>query len=121
MATAGNRTDSELVLQDWQGADRSRAAKYLDKRLAEAGSNYKSVAFATFLLTSMVAGFCWLLFGVVLDHWWIAGGMPVWVRWSWLLTGGLGIGAIAWKWLVPILRYQVNVLYAARSIEQEFP
>ena len=121
MATAGNRTDSELVLQDWHGADRSRAAKYLDKRLAEAGSNYKSVAFATFLLTSMVAGFCWLLFGVVLDHWWIAGGMPVWVRWSWLLTGGLGIGAIAWKWLVPILRYQVNVLYAARSIEQEFP
>ncbi|MBT6919057.1 MAG: hypothetical protein HN985_04975, partial [Planctomycetaceae bacterium] len=121
MATAGNRTDSELVLQDWQGADRSRAAKYLDKRLAEAGSNYKSVAFATFLLTAMVAGFCWLLFGVLLDHWWIAGGMPVWVRWSWLLTGALGIGAIAWKWLVPILRYQVNVLYAARSIEQEFP
>ena len=121
MATAGNRTDSELVLQDWQGADRSRASKYLDKRLAEAGANYKSVAFATFLLTAVVAGFSWLLFGVVLDHWWIAGGMPVWVRWSWLLTGGLGIGIIAWKWLVPILRYQVNVLYAARSIEQEFP
>ena len=121
MATAGKRTDSELVLQDWQGADRSRAAKYLDKRLAEAGSNYKSVAFATFLLTTMVAGFCWLLFGVVLDHWWIAGGMPVWIRWTWLLIGTLGVGAIAWKWLVPILRYQVNVLYAARSIEQEFP
>ncbi len=121
MATAGNRTDSELVLQDWQGADRSRAAKYLDKRLAEAGANYKSVAFATFLLTTMVVGVGWLLFGVVLDHWWIAGGMPVWVRWSWLLTGGLGIGIVAWKWLVPILRYQVNVLYAARSIEQEFP
>ena len=121
MATAGKRTDSELVLQDWQGADRSRAAKYLDKRLAEASSNYKSVAFATFLLTTMVAGFCWLLFGVVLDHWWIAGGMPVWIRWTWLLTGTLGVGAIAWKWLVPILRYQVNVLYAARSIEQEFP
>jgi hypothetical protein len=121
MATAGKRTDSELVLQNWQGADRSRAAKYLDKRLAEASSNYKSVAFATFLLTTMVAGFCWLLFGVVLDHWWIAGGMPVWIRWTWLLTGTLGVGAIAWKWLVPILRYQVNVLYAARSIEQEFP
>ena len=121
MATAGKRTDSELVLQDWQGSDRSRAAKYLDKRLAEASSNYKSVAFATFLLTTMVAGFCWLLFGVVLDHWWIAGGMPVWIRWTWLLTGTLGVGAIAWKWLVPILRYQVNVLYAARSIEQEFP
>ena len=121
MATAGKRTDSELVLQDWQGADRSRAAKYLDKRLAEAGSNYKSVAFATFLLTTMVAGFCWLLFGVVLDHWWITGGMPVWTRWTWLLTGTLGVAAIAWKWLVPILRYQVNVLYAARSIELEFP
>ena len=121
MATAGKRTDSELVLQDWQGADRSRAAKYLDKRLAEAGSNYKSVAFATFLLTTMVAGFCWLLFGVVLDHWWITGGMPVWIRWTWLLTGTLGVAAIAWKWLVPILRYQVNVLYAARSIELEFP
>ena len=121
MATAGKRTDSELVLQDWQGADRSRAAKYLDKRLAEAGSNYKSVAFATFLLTTMVAGFCWLLFGVVLDHWWITGGMPVWIRWAWLLTGTLGVAAIAWKWLVPILRYQVNVLYAARTIELEFP
>ena len=121
MVTAGKRTDSELVLQDWQGSDRSRAAKYLDKRLAEAGSNYKSVAFATFLLTTMVAGFCWLLFGMVLDHWWIAGGMPVWIRWTWLLIGTLGVGAIAWKWLVPILRYQVNVLYAARSIEQEFP
>ena len=56
MATAGNQADSELVLHDWQGANRSQAAKYLDKRLAETSSNYKSVAVATFLLTTAIAG-----------------------------------------------------------------
>ena len=121
MATAGNQADSELVLHDWQGANRSRAAKYLDKRLAETSSNYKSVAVATFLLTTAIAGSIWLLFGVIFEHWLITGGMPAWLRWTWLLAGLFGVGLLALKWLVPILRYRVNVLYAARSIELEFP
>ena len=118
---AGNQADSELVLHDWQGANRSRAAKYLDQRLAETSSNYKSVAVATFFLTTAIAGFSWLLFGVIFEHWLIPGGMPTWLRWTWLLVGLFGAGLLALKSLVPILRYRVNVLYAARSIEREFP
>ena len=121
MATAGNQADSELVLHDWQGANRSRAAKYLDQRLAETSSHYKSVAVATFFLTTAIAGFSWLLFGVIFEHWLIPGGMPTWLRWTWLLVGLFGAGLLALKSLVPILRYRVNVLYAARTIELEFP
>ena len=44
-----------------------------------------------------------------------------WLRWAWLLVGLLGAIVLALKSLVPVLRYRVNVLYAARSIEREFP
>ena len=45
MATIDSQTDSELVLHDWEGSNRSRAVEdILIKRLAETSSNYKSVA-----------------------------------------------------------------------------
>ncbi|MDA8041940.1 MAG: hypothetical protein MPJ22_05930, partial [Pirellulales bacterium] len=84
MATIDSQTDSELVLSDWEGSNRSRASRYLDKRLAETSSNYKRVAVATFLLMVAIAGFGWLLFGIFFEHWWITGGMPTWLRWAWL-------------------------------------
>ena len=105
MATVDSQTDSELVLSDWDGSNRSRASRYLDKRLAETSSNYKSVAVATFLLTAAIAGFGWLLFGVLFEHWWITGGMPAWLRWTWLVAGLLGAVVLTFKLLVPVLWY----------------
>ena len=68
MATIDSQTDSELVLSDWEGSNRSRASRYLDKRLAETSSNYKSVVVATFLLKVAIAGFGWLLFGIFFER-----------------------------------------------------
>jgi hypothetical protein len=93
MAIAGNQADSELVLHDWQGANRSRAAKYLDKRLAETSSNYKSMAVATFFLTTAYRRI-WLVTlrcysRALVDNWRNAYLAPMdvatcWSFWGWI-------------------------------------
>lgn len=121
MATIEKHPESALTLAEWQAADRSKAARYLAARLAETRASYRSVSVATFVLTVAVATAGWLAFGIVLEHWWLAGGMPVWMRWAWLGCGLTAIVVAGVKWLLPLCRYRVNVLYAARAIEQEFP
>lgn len=121
MATIEKQPESALTLAEWQAADRSKAARYLADRLAETRASYRSVSVATFVLTVTVAAAGWLAFGIVLEHWWLVGGMPVWMRWAWLGCGLTAIMVAGVKWLLPLCRYRVNVLYAARAIEREFP
>ncbi len=121
MATIEKHPESALTLAEWRAADRSKAARYLAARLAETRASYRSVSVATFVLTVAVVTAGWLAFGIVLEHWWLAGGMPVWMRWAWLGCGLTAIVVAGVKWLLPLCRYRVNVLYAARAIEREFP
>ena len=121
MATVEHKPEQTLAVSDWADAERSKATQYLAKRLAETRADFKSVAVAAFTLGLAVAGLAWLAVGVLLEHWWLAGGMPVWLRWTWLLAGLVGAAAATVRWLVPLLRYRVNLVYAARTIEQEFP
>jgi len=121
MATIEKQPETALTIAEWRDAGRSKASRYLSDRLTQTRSDYRSVAVATFVLGVAVAGACWLAFGIMLEHWLLVGGMPVWLRWAWLALGIAGLLAASLHWLVPLFRYRVNLLYAARSIEREFP
>ena len=121
MATIEKQPETALTIAEWQDADRSKASRYLSDRLTETRADYRSVAVATFVLATAVAGTIWLAFGILLEHWLLVGGMPAWLRWSWLLLGIAGLLAASIRWLIPLYWYRVNLLYAARSIEREFP
>ena len=123
MATAPSSSDG-LSVAGWAAGPAEQATKsdrYLARRLAEASADFKSVAFTTFLLGVSVAAAVWLVCGVVLEHWLVPGGLPVWARWTWLGTGLAALLAAVVRWLVPLLRYRVNLVYAARALESEHP
>jgi hypothetical protein len=112
-----------LAVGGWRGGDEpdSKSDRYLAKRLAAAGADYKGVALTTFLLGAGVAGIVWLATGIILEHWVVSGGLSRPVRWAWLVTGLVALVAAIIRWVVPLLRYRVNLVYAARAIEREHP
>lgn len=122
MATAPTSSES-LAVGSWAapGLDGSKSDRYLARRLAAAAADYKSVAVLTFLLAASVAGMLWLLAGIVLEHWVVPGGLPGWFRWCWLGVTAVALAAAVVRWVVPLLRYRVNLVYAARAIEADHP
>ena len=123
MATAPPSASEALAVGEWRddGQEESKSERYLAKRLAAAGADYKGVAWITFLLALAVAALAWGAAGVVLEHWLVVGGLPRWARWTWLLTGFAALAAAIGRWGLPLLRYRVNLVYAARAIEREHP
>ena len=123
MATVSHTTNEPLAVGAWvdDGTTDSKSERYLAKRLAAASADYKGVALTTFLLAVGVAVLVWVACGIVLEHWLVAGGLPRWARWAWLTTGLAAFAAASVRWIVPLLRYRVNLVYAARMIEQEHP
>jgi hypothetical protein len=122
MATAPTSSES-LAVGSWAapGPDGSKSDRYLARRLAAAAADYKSVAALTFLLAASVGGMLWLLLGIVLEHWVVSGGLPGWFRWGWLGVAAAALAAAVIRWVVPLLRYRVNLVYAARAIEADHP
>ncbi|MEI6036658.1 MAG: hypothetical protein WCQ91_01885, partial [Planctomycetota bacterium] len=112
-----------LAVGSWNsgGATESKSDRYLAKRLAAASADYKGVALTTFLLGVSVGLAVWLAFGIFIEHWLVIGGLPRPVRWAWLGIGLIAFAASVVRWVVPLLRYRVNLVYAARAIEQEHP
>ena len=112
-----------LAVGGWRGGDESdsKSDRYLAKRLAAAGADYKGVALTTFLLGVGVAVLVWLAVGIILEHWVVPGGLSRPVRWAWLVTGLAALVAAIIRWVVPLVRYRVNLVYAARAIEREHP
>jgi hypothetical protein len=131
MATVTNGTagsgqsfaSDPLAVGGWQDGDESesKSDRYLAKRLAAAGADYKGVALTTFLLGAGVAVLVWLAVGIVLEHWIVPGGLSQSLRWAWLVTGLATLVAAIVRWVVPLMRYRVNLVYAARAIEREHP
>jgi hypothetical protein len=123
MATVSNEPSHPLAVGTWQPSrdSDSKSDRYLAKRLAAAGADYKGVAITSFLLGAGATALVWLAVGVLAEHWLVAGGLPRWARWAWL---GIGLAALVvgiMRWVVPLIRYRVNLVYAARAIEREFP
>ncbi len=123
MATASRAASDPLAVPAWvaDGDVESKSERYLAKRLAAAGADFKGVALTTFLLAAGVGVMLWLAFGVIVEHWLMPGGLPAWVRWAWLAAGLVVLAAAVVRWVVPLLRYRVNLVYAARMLEQEHP
>ena len=123
MATASRAASDPLAVPAWvaDGDVESKSERYLAKRLAAAGADFKGVALTTFLLAAGVGAMLWLACGVIVEHWLMPGGLPAWVRWAWLAAGLVVLAAAVVRWVVPLLRYRVNLVYAARMLEQEHP
>jgi len=126
MATATPDTtdrDDPLAVAVWRddGEPDSKSERYLARRLAAAIADYKGVALTTFVLAACVAAMLWLASGVVIEHWIVPGGLPRWARWAWLATGLAALVAAMIRWIVPLVRYRVNLVYAARAIERDNP
>jgi len=112
-----------LTVREWLpgGDEASNSDRYLADRLAAATADYKGVALTTFLLGAGLGALLWLGVGILAEHWLVAGGLPRWLRWGWLALGVVALAAAAVRWLVPLVRCRVNLVYAAREIEREHP
>jgi hypothetical protein len=123
MATVTDDSSRSLSVAGWEadGEQDSKSERYLARRLAAAGADYKSVALITFLLAVAVAALAWLSLGAVIEHWIVPGGLPRWARWSWLGAIVAAVTVIGMRWIAPLLWYRVNLVYAARVIEKEHP
>jgi hypothetical protein len=123
MASVSSNNGESLVVGGWNPAtdEPSNSDRYLARRLEAAGADYKGVALTNFLLGAAVAASVWLAVGVLAEHWIVPGGLPRTVRWGWLAVGLGALVAAAIRWLLPLVRYRVNLVYAARAIEREHP
>ncbi|MFM9011009.1 MAG: hypothetical protein ACKON8_09105, partial [Planctomycetota bacterium] len=122
MATATRSTSDPLAVPAWEPDDSaSKSERYIGRRLTEASAEVKGIALTTFFLGAAVAGVSWLLLGVLVEHWLVAGGLPRWARWIWMTVAIAAAVAAAIRWVLPLIRYRVNLVYAARAIEREHP
>ena len=122
MASVSSNSAEALVVGGWTAdEEQSNSDRYLARRLEAAGADFKGVALTNFLLAAAVAAAIWLALGVLAEHWIVPGGLPRVVRWGWLAAGGLALVGAAVRWLLPLVRYRVNLVYAARAIEREHP
>ena len=123
MATVSKSATDPLAVAAWtpDAGGESKSERYLAKRLAAAAADFKGVALTTFLLAVGVGAMLWLAVGIVAEHWLVRGGLPAWARWSWLAVGLALLAAAAVRWVLPLVRYRVNLVYAARVLEQEHP
>jgi len=123
MATVSDRTSNSLAVPPWgkEGSLDSKSEQYLARRFAAASADSKAMALATFLLALAVALVGWFVAGVLLEHWLVPGGLPDWVRWAWFGAAVAGTGLAIVRWLLPLVWYRVNLVYAARALERDHP
>jgi hypothetical protein len=123
VATATDQCETPLAVPEWR-EDEDRASKserYLAKRLRAAADDHRSVAWSTFIAGCGVGLLSWLFLGVLAEHWLVSGGLPVWARVAWLVAAVGGLIGASVRWLLPLLRYRINLVYAARTIERGHP
>ena len=93
----------------------------IDKRIRQTRQQLKRNDFAAGILALAVGLLGYLLIATIADHWLVAGGLGFWSRL--LLFLGL-VGGAGWycaRILFPPLIYQVNPIYAAKTLEQARP
>jgi hypothetical protein len=123
MATVSDHTRDPLAVPPWtdEAKEGSKSDQYLAKRFAAASADLKAMALTTFLLAFLVTAISWFLLGVLVEHWLVPGGLPDAVRWAWFVVGVAAALYSCAKWLFPLLRYRVNLVFAARELERGHP
>ena len=123
MASVSDQAGDPLAVRPWgrDATEGSKSEQYLARRFAAAISDVKGMAVATFLLAVAVGAVAWILAGVLIEHWLLPGGLPTWARWVWLAAGLTAVAVAAIRWIVPLVRYRVNLVYAARALERDHP
>ncbi|MEO1990517.1 MAG: hypothetical protein ABGW78_01185, partial [Pirellulales bacterium] len=123
MASVSGDSSHPLAVGSWaiDADSASKSDRYVASRLATAGADYKGVAITIFILSVLLFTLGWLVFGVFAEHWLVSGGLPRWARWIWFATTFVVATIAVVRWIVPLIRYRVNLVYAARVIEQEYP
>ena len=94
---------------------------YIVEQLSRTQTYVKAVDLSVGLLKLFVVGLAYLLLVSILDHWVIHGGLGFWGRM--IAFAGLLAGAAVYlvRAVVPYLRYRINPVYAARTIEEAEP
>ncbi|MFM8414161.1 MAG: hypothetical protein ACKOCX_05495, partial [Planctomycetota bacterium] len=123
MATVSEHPADPLAVRPWgkDATEGSKSEQYLSQRFAAAIADFKGMALVTFLLAFGVGAVGWVVVGVLAEHWLVPGGLPSWARWGWLAVAVIGTAAAVVRWLMPLLLYRVNLVYAARAIERDHP
>ena len=123
MASVSGDSSHPLAVGSWavDADSASKSERYVAARLATAGADYKGVAITIFVLAVLLFTLVWLVVGVFAEHWLVPGGLPRWARWIWFATTFIVLAGAIIRWVIPLIRYRVNLVYAARVIEQEHP
>ncbi len=123
MASVSDRTRDPLAVAPWgrDATQESKSEQYLARRFAAASADLKAMALANVLLALAVGILSWFLLGVLIEHWLVPGGFAGWARWAWFTIAAAATVVVAGRWLVPLIRYRVNLVYAARELERGHP
>lgn len=99
----------------------SEADRFIQERLRQTRRQMRWVDVAAGVLGIVVGALAYLLPGTLLDHWVVAGGLgPIgrWALWSILVVTA---GAVIVRRVAPPLRFRVNPVFAAYTLERSRP
>ncbi len=95
--------------------------QFIEDRLERARRTVKSVDIVTRLAALVVGVLAYLLSAAIVDHWLLEGGLGFPGRlafWLGMVGGG---GAYFVRYLLPLLVFRINPVFAAHTIEQNRP
>lgn len=94
---------------------------YIDEKIESTRRAMKVVDLATALVELAVSVLLFLLLAVVIEHWFVPGGFPFFVRATLFAVLVVGAGYFAYRRLWPLCIRAINPVYAAQTIEHSTP
>ncbi len=94
---------------------------YIDEKIESTRRAVKVVDLATALVELAVSVLLFLLMAVVIEHWFVPGGFPLFVRATLFAVLVVGAGYFAYQRLWPLCIRAINPVYAAQTIEHSTP
>ncbi|MBX7167257.1 MAG: hypothetical protein K1X74_13085 [Pirellulales bacterium] len=98
-----------------------RYARLIDARIRATRRQVKSIELGGVLLAATVATLAYLFVFVLIDQWLVPGGVNAWGRLIFFLALVSGWVVVTVTRIVPLVRRQVNPVYAAQAIEEHRP
>jgi hypothetical protein len=99
-------------------ADRER---YIESQLRKTRRAVRGVELTSRVLLFVAASVAFFLLAAFVDHWIAPGGLGVYGRLAFLVVFLVGAGLFVARYLVPLLIYRINPVFAAHTIERAKP